>query len=555
MHNKLLGVLMADNINEAGKNKKVQEFKLNSADSTLRASPELTYMQALKDAYYSSQYAIASKPLVFLDRATAGIRDVFLKQVRSNLSAEVDLGLTGALRDAMNPIFWAASGDWSRPGDQQISPALEQKSDEFWAKRGRPEKFGEYDFQMAAGWTIPKGTKMNGVPVKEDQMVTNMLAVFMRDKAGNIEVLNPSTQVTSLLDLRKVPSALWGTSKNPADTRWKETAGTYIETQLAPMIASGGFSAVEKITATGASKIPQLAGVANRVQDVGKVLNHGSLKMVGTLNGINGGAMISDGFIFQAHMKASALKEIVQLVSNPTALNAKSLRESLNDALHSYTFDKGSHAQQIYIPSLKEKDNPFAALEGLITSSSAEGYRKKNNPWEKWQGPVSIRAEDISDALLKSKDFERSFLSVAGKVLSGEKLSDNELFVLRANLALKTGDNKIFGKHSDETSFNFSQQEKSETLTQLKGELNRALVAKAAENPKLAAQLGISQADLKANAIDSATGIAEPYKFTDKQLSTFVKDESKKVDAEIVARDKPKNPIIQNRIDSPFVMG
>jgi hypothetical protein len=95
-----------------------------------------------------------------------------------------------------------------------------------------------------------------------------LLAVFVRDKEGKIELLDPSVKMNSLGEVTALPKALWGKAQNDADKRWKETAGTFVEVQLATSMASLGVGALTKAADIAGTKIPKMAQLAETGRNI-----------------------------------------------------------------------------------------------------------------------------------------------------------------------------------------------------------------------------------------------------------------------------------------------
>ena len=193
--------------------------------STISASPPETVWSILQSSYLSSKGALGSAPMVFLDNATAGIRDLTLRSIRSTLlSKEADASIVSTIRDTFISPLKLIDAFRGVSGDEKITAKMESNTEKFFAGRSRPSEFGEYDIYMAAGWK-PKGPiKINGKMVDEPSEITNMLAVFVRGADGKVEILDPSQKMESAKGMGKLFSALWDKPKDAIDKRWQENS-------------------------------------------------------------------------------------------------------------------------------------------------------------------------------------------------------------------------------------------------------------------------------------------------------------------------------------------
>ena len=503
-------------------------------EASLSAAPEPTILSAIGRAYRESEGAVGSRPLLFLDKAAAGVSAAALKSLRSVFSPAADASLTSLPSGAIAPVLWAFSGDWARPGDQQVSAGVERKAEDFFAGKSRPEKFGEYDLRMAAGWT-PKGPmKVNGVMVEKPETVTNLLAVFVRDKEGNVELLDPSVKMNSLGEITALPKALWGQGRTDADKRWKETAGTFVEFQLAAAAASLGVGAVTKGMDVLGNKVPKMAQLAETATSITKQ----SQRVVGPVSGltaVSGVSAIGGAYAQNAYFSPKAVQGVVDSISsvlaNPEKLTPRKLRENLNGALHDYSFKEGGNAKQVYVPSLRSGDDPFKRLDSLL-GGGVEAHKKEQNPWQEWGPPSRIQVGDIREGLKEDKSFKKAFLRVAEKALSGAALSDEEVFVLRVKINTGEYPLSLTGKSSGASQLKYSEEEKQETIKRLRLELRDDLIMGIQDGryPDIAHRMGTSSEAAKEEDMRSLKKMINP---DDKTLSEFARGEAQRVSQEI----------------------
>lgn len=497
-------------------------------EPSISVSPEPTIWSEVGRAYRESGGAVGSRPLLFLDKAASGVSALALRGLRSVFSAEADSSLTNIPSSAIAPIIWAASGDWARSGDQQVSAGVEKKAEEFFAGKSRPKKFGDYDLRMAAGWT-PKGPlKINGVMVGKPETVTNLLAVFVRDKDGNVELLDPSVKMNSLGEVTALPKALWGKAQNDADKRWKETAGTFVEVQLATSMASLGVGALTKAADIAGTKIPKMAQLAETARNITS-RTQAAVGPVSGLTAASGLSAVAGAYAQSSYFSPKAVQDVVDAISGalsqPEKLNPRQLRQSLNSALREHSFNEGSNAKQVYVPSLRSGDDPFKRLDALLDGRVA-GYEKPKTPWQEWTPNPKLTVGDIKSALKSDAGFQKTFLGIAEKAFSGAQLSDAEIFVLRVKMNMGEHFSPLTGKESGPSQLKYSEEEKQDTLKKLKLDLRDDLIERLGSYPKIAGQVGVSREELRKGDF---LVLQEKVKPSDQTLLEFVQGEKQQM--------------------------
>ncbi len=504
-----------------------------------------------------------------------------LESARSHLSPEVDRSLTAMFTDAAKMFYYTTYFDFGKAGDQQFSQDVTAKLESYLDKDGKPKEFGKYDIMMAAGWKPEGPIKVNGVMTTLDKPIENMLAVFVRNKDGSVEILDPSIKVTSLKEMPRVLDAItpfsvrkaipsspfldpeykkMALTNTPSDDRWRETAGTFVAVQLATMVASGGAFALGKGGAALATKVPQLEKVSGVVGAASKGVQAGSAPVVAatTITGLSGaGGTMSQSLYFSPAAIEKIANGIANALVNPN-ITAESMRKNLNTALHEHTFDQGNDAKQLYVASLKGSERPWTraqeAFEGLVSA-----YQKPLHPWQPWPNqPKQLEVPEIREALSKHTGINAAFFGSAQKMLAGKALTDQELFVMRVGYKLGPGavaDMDPVGKKTGETGFNFTDQEKKDTARLVTEQMNLRLNAfifadKTPEDLKKSAEMmkkyGIDPSILKGFKDDPM--IVVTNKFTPAQIKAFVTDQAKEFGTTVDQEKKFEASKAQGRV-------
>lgn len=463
-----------------------------------------------------------------------------VRWARSKTSAGADRGITDTVTQAAKFFYTLTYGDISKPGDQRFGQEVAANLDKTIMAYGRPKEFGNYDLMMAAGWQ-PKGPiKVNGVMTTLDKPVENMLAVFVRNKDGSVELLDPTIKVNGLKEMPLIVNALLPASakKNEAmmtgmddkykammrvdteyDQKWRDTAGAFILTQLAPIAASSGLGIAGAASKAGATKFPQISRAVEIGDKISKAAIKGAAPFVAstTVSGLSGmGGQLSQGFYFTPE----AIKKIGDGISsalNAPTITPDTMRHNLNESLHEFSFDQGSDAKQIYIPSLRDSEQPWKryqqTLQGVITA-----HEKPNTPWDQWSSAKPVSAPEIRAALNEKPGINYAFYSTVEKYQSGKPLTDRDIFVMRSGLKLGPEDSSAVlaninpaGKSGD---LKFTPEERAQTLKYLDEQLPVRLRDKVLDVKDAGKKLGIDP-----EKIDPANP-----SFTAAQLKQFVSD-------------------------------
>lgn len=504
-----------------------------------------------------------------------------LQSARSYISPEVDRSLTSMFTDAAKMFYYTTYFDFGKAGDQQFSQDVAAKLEGYLDKDGKPKEFGKYDIMMAAGWKPEGPIKVNGVMKTLDKPIDNMLAVFVRNKDGSVEILDPSIKVTSFKEMPRVLDAItpfsvrsaipaspfldpaykkMALTNTPSDDRWRETAGTFVAVQLATMVATGGAWAVGKGGTALATKVPQLERVVGATTALSKGVQAGAAPLVAstTATGISSmGGTMSQNLYFSPAAIEKIANGIANAITHPN-ITAESMRKNLNTALHEHTFDQGNDAKQLYVASLKGSERPWTRLqeacEGLVSA-----YQKPNHPWQAWpNSPKQLEVGEIRDALSKHTGVNAAFFASAQKILAGKPLTDQELFVARIGYKLGPGapaDMDPVGKKTGESGFNFTDQEKQDTARLVSKQMHLRLgtlifADRTPEDVQKSAALmkkyGIDPGLLK-QANDDPSIILN-HKFTPAQITAFVNDQAQEFGTVVEQQKKFEAAKAQGRV-------
>jgi hypothetical protein len=189
---------------------------------------------------------------------------------------------------------------------------------------------------------------------------------------------------------------------------------------------------------------------------------------------------------------------IVGAMRNPSALTPASIRQMLNDGLHQHTFNH-STSSNIYIPSLKEGEEPWARLSNVLRGR-IDGFTKPNNPWEEWTRDPKVVVRDLTVKLAESPQMMAPYFGLAEKALAGAPMSDQETFLLRIGNAVtfRIGQ-PIAGKEFTQDKMQYTKEEKEKTVTGLRICIEQSLIDNLPDHPAIAKTLGV---DLKKYADD-----------------------------------------------------
>lgn len=352
-----------------------------------------------------------------------------IRTLRGALSPAVDAGIGSLFRDTVDiphRVMDLLSGEVS--GDQKILPRTEAAIERDWNGPSKPKEFGKFDIYMASGWKPEGPIKINGEMVDDPKPVDNILAVYVRNVDGSVEILDPSWKMNGYGDVGSMISALWDDPKNEPDRKWQETAGAFLKVQLAPLLLSGGLFAAEKMPGMGkaAEKIGKVTdAIEKSTGAAGIAANFGDMAEVG--KGLASGILTKG----ELDKLAGALTGILTGKDLPTD---KKMREILNNALEEHSYKEGAYTNQTYIPSLREGDDAWGRFETLM-KGRVSGFEKPSNPWQDWQKNDILPLGDVREAMRENPRFQKAALGIYEKVLTGQALSAQEELVMRIGIS------------------------------------------------------------------------------------------------------------------------
>lgn len=327
--------------------------------------------------------------------------------------------LNESARDIVRDLKEGVSALWNTMGtDRKFLHEYNLRSGRFeqsW-KENISQKIGyeNFGFRMASGWELPKGVPFNGKidPEKEGKKIDGLTAVFFRGKGGKLEVL----------DYR--------------DSRYEDLVAPYLITQLiVPSMAGKAFGALSLI-AKGTKAAEIVSATANAAGKTWAAADNVSgLYLAGT--------QVSSTFM----LKPDAIRRLAHLLDNPQAMNQGKLREEINTAFQEFSYRDGPLSEQYHVPALALNENPLARLQDLGKGVLQNIY-KVASPFEK-VGQQHFKKEEqiteVRDEIAKDMYFQRGYLKLASKALSGAKLSEQEntLLVFGTNVATQLMYDKV----------------------------------------------------------------------------------------------------------------
>jgi hypothetical protein len=527
--------------------------------SEIRKAPERTLFGEIQAARLSS-----NTPLQFVDKATKGAIEWAMEKVRGVTSPEVDKSLMTSVRDTAWLGTYALTGDFFRPGDKQISSDVATSIEKYLDRRGKPQNFGEYDILSAHEWKPEGKIKINGEMKTLSKPIDNMLAVFVRNRDGSVEIIEPSQKMKSLFDIGSLGSfwdALTSTPKNEIDKRWQDTAGTHVLFQILPGFAGLGATAAGKAGMAAASKIPHMESILPIISNAAKRTGVAATS-IGVVNATSGGATILGSFAQGLVISPDAIEKLADGLSNTLNASTKnlgdSIRSNLNNAFHSYSYKEGPMAdKQTYIPSLNQNEQPwtrlYEALQGVVTA-----YQKPDHPWQPW-AEKRIDAPEVKGVLRNHPGINHAFYSAVDKFMSGKTLTDQDIFTIRVGFA--TGpegflvDMNPIGQNTSIANLKYTDAERAETTQYIEEQLKLRLFEKAvnaySDDPLVSKyERTLARVYTQKLGIDNMDDIDPGLRdFTPAHLRAFVKEELKASKAALgltekasLTPDKPASP-------------
>jgi len=440
---------------------------------TISAAPPRTLWGDIRSAI-----AMSNTPLQTLDKVTAAITESTVRGARSLLHPAINQALTDNIADAAG--YMAHLFEIGTSGDTGNRARIHQKVHDRVDQYGKPSEHGEFEITMAAGWQ-PKGPiKYNGKMTTLTEPITNPLAVFLRNRNGDIEILDPSWKVSGATgtadaiakSAAALSRAMTEAPKDEIDARWQRTAGPYVVGQIAPIVASGGTWALGK-TGIIAATVPA------KVQTAATAINNG-MTALGLASGVTTGVGVARDMAQSAYFTPAAVKEITKTISGiftQSTLTADNVRKLLNEGLHDFSFKEGPNTKQLYIPSLRDTQDPFDRLKQILWGR-IDGFEKKTDPWETWpRGQRQVKVDEMRQELQKNDSVNKAFYTAVDKHLTGKPLTDMDIFVMRVGLNLSDDYRgiSIVGKNFKDGKLVYTDVERQETLVALSEELKLRL--------------------------------------------------------------------------------
>lgn len=272
------------------------------------------------------------------------------------------------------------------------------------------ENFG---FQMASGWELPKGVPFNGKidHEKEGKKIDGLTSVFMRGKDGKIEVLDYH------------------------DPRYADLVVPYLITQLiVPSMAGKAFGALS-LVAKGTKAAEVVATSSNVAGKTWAFADNASGLYLA-------GSQVSSNFM----LKPDAIRRLGRLMDDPQNMNLNKLRDELNIAFQEYSYGEvgkkaGPLSEQYKVAPILPTESPLVRFNDL-GRGSIHGIYKRETPFENFEQKHFKEDENLTEvrnAVREDRYFQRGYLRLAMKALSGAKLSDSENTLLTVGTRIFTG--------------------------------------------------------------------------------------------------------------------
>jgi len=484
-------------------------------ESYIMASPDPKWGDAIDRASFGST------PIHKLEIFARTLADITISKARGVLPSSVDLGITTIAEDVSKPIAYVLSGDFGKPGDQQYSEEFKHRLKEYLDGGDRkPSAHGFFDITMAYGWKPEGQIKVNGKMTVLDKPIDNMLAVFVRSPEGDVEILDPSLKVHGvgdfLLKYPVLPSLLDENSET--DRKWADTAGIFIETQVLPMVLSGGGAfALRAISASGKS-----GALVNAAQMTAKAAQIGGNVQIASVAGQMGSELYMRRVSDQTADRLA--DKLVDAIKNPKSITSAVISDALNDGLHSYTFKRDLN-NHIYIPSLRDSQSPWDRFSQVL-QGRVGGFTKPNNPWDEWKKDRNISVPDISERMSRNHEFMGLYYKTAEKLLTGAKVTDSEYLVLRVGLSVvsKAGYD-VAGKNFSSGKIVYTPEERQKTLESIRMNFAHDLLVDMDAHKGVAKAIGADPSKFKDP--DYVDGLLEQFITSppdDKHLAQYAKE-------------------------------
>ena len=425
--------------------------------------------------------------------AMLGIHPLSNHPISKRVTQGINEAVRDTVRDAVAGITWLTT-------DKVTANKYADEVEQFWRNninRYDPS-LGQAEFRMAVGWKIPTGIAYNGVvdPKRDNQEITRMDAVFYRNEKGQVEIL----------DAR--------------DPKYTNLVAPYIAAQIMiPTCAAKAVgAAIAAITTIG--KVASIA--AQGINVSGKVAGPAH-----TIGGVGFG--VSMGYS-NLVLRPEAIDRIGRLLDDPSKMKPSILREELNKIFEQYSYLNGPMSEQYFIPSIKANEDPIKRLEDL-SRGVLRGIFESRDPFNRIDPNQTLKSDvqltESRNQVKMNPYFLRGFYKLSIKAISGETMSESEM------LAFKTGMNIYFGR-ADNIELDQSKMKdpKNESIKLLE---------------KFRILYGASDYEiLKDEPLPSKADEAN------KRVLDLLKTQLQSADLVVLEKERPKNPIVQNRIEHPF---
>lgn len=157
-----------------------------------------------------------------------------------------------------------------------------------------------------------------------------------------------------------------------------------------------------------------------------------------------GGVAVIGGEIGQAIiLKPAAYRTLSNLVNDPSLFNdPDAIRGIMDDVFGEYGRNKGSLAGPIYVPTLRDHDDPYQRLYSL-SAGSVLGF-KRALPTDSFDKPAeAIEVRDFSRMVASSNTYMYGFHGLAAKMADGKTLTNAEYSALRLSLNIFQPENQL----------------------------------------------------------------------------------------------------------------
>ncbi len=307
-------------------------------------------------------------------------------------------------RDVAGGATYLVMDSFRNKSDQGYSDWAMQGVEDLWDTYIKPVTgSGEFEFRMATGFEAKMGMMYNGKPLTQERAEQLIKEGYL------VERVNPDGskgyEVSALLSIYLKNNNGSTEILDNRDPRFNDIAGPYMTGQVGTMFVGGWLS-----------KSGSAAGWINRgitASDIG--------------NAALAGREFAEPLIF----KPEAVRDLARAFQDPSSLNPDRLRELTNTLLYDYSHKEGPWSSAVYVPSLRGKESPYERLAELSTGGLTA--HRRETPFTPFDTERTTKFDDLSitKKLQEDKVFQRSFYDLSARALSGERLTDSEIFSLR----------------------------------------------------------------------------------------------------------------------------